>query len=455
MSVSPTSDTSRASDRHAARLEPSAANYGLLTDLYQLTMSACYCGEAIADRPASFELFARRFPQGFGYAIAMGLEQALQYLEALHFSPAQVEALRKTGLFDRAPADFWERLANFRFGGTVYAVSEGTAFFPNEPIVRIDAPLWQAQLVETYLLNTLNYQTLVATRAARMRDAAGDRAKLLEFGTRRACSPQAALWAARAALAAGFDATSNVLAALELDRQPSGTMAHALVLAFNAIEKNEQSAFSAFYQYFPGAPLLVDTFDTIAAVRELAQRQAAGDLDIGGVRIDSGDLAALSRQVRGLLPDAPIFISGDLDEWEIARTIAAGGVVDGYGIGTRLVAGSAFGGVYKLVELDGIPVAKRSPGKVMYPGCKQVFRAAAGDRLGLTSEAAGAGERGLLECVMRDGERLAAVEDLGAIAERTAASVAALPAAARLLDCDRPPQPAISDGLQALADALP
>ena len=277
----PVSPTSPASGRTASPLEPSAANYSLLTDLYQLTMSACYCGENIADRPASFELFARRFPEGYGYAIAMGLEQALQYLTALRFSSEQVAALKQTGLFDRAPAEFWTRLAEFEFGGTVYALPEGTAFFPNEPIARIDAPLWQAQLVETYLLNAINYQTLIATRAARMRDAAGDRAKLLEFGTRRASSPQAALWAARAALAAGFDATSNVLAALELDRQPSGTMAHALVLAFNAIEQDEQSAFSAFYQYFPGAPLLVDTFDTIAAVRELAENA----IDAGAMRI--------------------------------------------------------------------------------------------------------------------------------------------------------------------------
>ena len=436
------------------RLEPQPANYSLLTDLYQLTMSACYCGEGIADRPASFELFARSFPRQFGYAIAMGLEQALQYLEAVQFSDDQILALRQTGLFDRAPASFWEQLANFRFRGSVYAMPEGTAFLPNEPIVRIEAPLWQAQIVETYLLNTINYQTLIATRAARMRDVAGDRATLLEFGTRRASSPQAALWAARAALAAGFDATSNVLAALELGRQPSGTMAHALVLAFSAINQNESSAFSAFHQYFPGAPLLVDTFDTIAAVRNLAQQREAGLLNTRGIRIDSGDIVALSQQVRKILPDVPIFASGDFDEWEIERTIAAGATLDGYGIGTRLVAGSAFGGVYKLVDLDGVPVAKRSPGKLTYPGRKQVFRGATGDRLGLADEAAATGERAVLECVLRDGQRISAVESLEAIAQRTATSVAALPAAARSLHCDAPPLPQISEALQALRQTL-
>jgi nicotinate phosphoribosyltransferase len=436
------------------RLEPQPENYSLLTDLYQLTMSACYCGEGIADRPASFELFARSFPHQFGYAIAMGLEQALQYLEAVQFSEDQITALRQTGLFDRAPADFWDLLANFRFRGSVYAMPEGTAFLPNEPIVRIEAPLWQAQIVETYLLNTVNYQTLIATRAARMRDVAGDRATLLEFGTRRAASPQAALWAARAALAAGFNATSNVFAALELGHQPSGTMAHALVLAFSAIDQNESSAFSAFHQYFPGAPLLVDTFDTIAAVRKLAEQREAGQLDTRGIRIDSGDLVALSRQVREILPDVPIFASGDLDEWEIGRTIAAGAKIDGYGIGTRLVAGSAFGGVYKLVDLDGVPVAKRSPGKATYPGQKQVFRGAMGDRLGLANEAAVAGERSLLECVMVDGQRTSAVEPLETIAQRTAFSVAEMPAAARSINCDAPPSPAISEALESLRQTL-
>ena len=210
-------------------------DYSLLTDLYQLTMTACYAGEGLASKRASFELFARRLPENFGYLIAMGLAQALEYLEQLSFNESQIQALQDTGIFNQAPAAFWQLLASGGFTGDVWAVAEGTAVFANEPILRIEAPLWQAQLVETYLLNTINYQTLIATKAARMRDVAGAEADLLEFGTRRAFSPQGAVWAARAALAAGFDGTSNVLAALKLGEKPRGTMAHALEMAINAV----------------------------------------------------------------------------------------------------------------------------------------------------------------------------------------------------------------------------
>jgi nicotinate phosphoribosyltransferase len=207
------------------------AEYSLLTDLYQLTMAACYSGEGLEMRPASFELFTRRLPEKFGYLIAMGLSQALDYLEKLQFSSQQIESLQKTGIFEHIPEKFWSLLESGGFSGDVWAVPEGTAIFANEPLLRIEAPLWQAQLVETYLLNTLNYQSLIATRAARLRDVAGSEAILLEFGTRRAFSPQGAIWAARAALAGGLDATSNVLAALKLAQKPTGTMAHALVMA--------------------------------------------------------------------------------------------------------------------------------------------------------------------------------------------------------------------------------
>src|SRR6476646_2476208 len=170
-------------------------DYSLLTDLYQLTMAACYTGEGLEQKTASFELFMRRLPEGFGYVIAMGLAQALEYLEKFRFTPAQIDALQSTGIFANAPQKFWSLLAEARFTGDVWAVPEGTAIFANQPLLRIEAPLWQAQIVETYLLNTINYQSLVATRAARIRDVAGQQAMLLEFGTRRAFSPQASLWA--------------------------------------------------------------------------------------------------------------------------------------------------------------------------------------------------------------------------------------------------------------------
>ena len=403
-------------------------DYSLLTDLYQLTMSACYVGEGIADKPASFELFVRRLPENFGYLIAMGLEQALGYLENLSFTEQQIAALQKTGIFDNAPAKFWDLLASGRFTGDVYAVPEGTAIFANEPILRIEAPLWQAQLVETYLLNTINYQTLIATRAARIRDIAGKTAKLLEFGTRRAFSPQASLWAARAALAAGFDGTSNVLAALRLGQKPQGTMAHSLVMAFKGLSGSEDEAFKAFHTYFPTATLLIDTYDTVAAAERLSQQEA---IEVRGVRLDSGDLVTLSQKVRSLLPNINIFASGDLDEWEIERLQKAGASIDGYGVGTKLVTGTPVNGVYKLVEIDGIPTMKKSSSKVTYPGRKQIFRTISDgliqqDRLGLATEDMTETETPLLQLVMKQGTRINSPETLDTIRQRTSNSVATL-----------------------------
>jgi nicotinate phosphoribosyltransferase len=430
-------------------------DYSLLTDLYQLTMAACYTGEGLEQRTASFELFVRRLPADFGYLIAMGLPQALDYLEKFRFSSNQLAALQATGIFQQAPDKFWSLLAEARFTGDVWAVPEGTAVFANEPLLRVEAPLWQAQLVETYLLNTLSYQTLVATRAARMRDVAGPQATLLEFGTRRAFSPQASLWAARAALAAGLDATSNVLAALQLGQKPSGTMAHALVMAITATQGNQMSAFTAFHRYFPGAALLIDTYDTIAAAKQLAESVHSGKMNLTGVRIDSGDLVSLSQQVRSLLPNVEIFASGDLDEWEIARLQADGACIDGYGLGTRLVTGTPVNGIYKLVEIDNIPVMKESTQKMTYPGRKQIFRSFAGtevktDRLGLVTESQMAGEQPLLELVMKQGKKVQLPENLIQIRERTATSVASLPDQSRKLDNPVPVGVEISSALQEL-----
>ena len=438
-------------------LTVSPADYSLLTDLYQLTMAACYVGEGLDDRPASFELFARRLPDGFGYAIAMGLTQAIDYLEKLRFDPAQIQALQATGIFAGAPERFWTLLATARFTGDVWAVPEGTAVFANEPLLRIEAPLWQAQLVETYLLNTINYQTLIATRSARLRDVAGPEAKLLEFGTRRAFGPQAAVWAARAALAAGFDGTSNVLAALKLGRKPVGTMAHALVMALGSLEGSENEAFAAFHRYFPGAPLLIDTYDTVAAARMLADRVNSGELQLEGVRLDSGDLAALSREVRSILPGVPIIASGDLDEWKIAKLKSDGACIDGYGLGTKLVSGSPINGVYKLVEIDGIPVMKEASGKVTYPGKKQIFRTVKngqfiGDCLGLSAENVHNCDSyiPLIKLVVKEGKRVEEPDSLDDIAKRTAASVASLPPETRQLNNPISPPVEISTGLQSL-----
>lgn len=448
-----------ASEDRAMSLSPDEC--GLLTDLYQLTMTACYVGEGIEDKPASFELFIRKLPEHFGYLIAMGLTQALDYLENLKFNSSQLEQLKYLGIFSNVNHRFWSVLAEGKFSGNVWAVPEGTAVFANEPILRIEAPLWQAQIVETYLLNTINYQTLIATKAARMRDAAGPDAKLLEFGTRRAFGPQASLWAARAALGAGFDGTSNVLAALKLGRKPRGTMAHALVMAIAAIDGNEDAAFEAFQHYFPGTPLLIDTYDTVKAAQRLAEQVKAGQIQVQGVRLDSGDIVELSKQIRSLLPEVEILASGDIDEVEIARLKGAEAPINGYGIGTKLVSGTPVNGVYKLVEIDGIPAMKESSSKVTYPGRKQIYRLMEGgkmksDRLCLIdeSESINLSSIGLLQLVMKDGKLVNQPEPLAAIAERTAASVASLPPECRRFDNPILPTIEISEKLANLSQKV-
>ena len=438
-----------------ASLTVSPQDYSLLTDLYELTMGACYVGEGIADQTASFELFVRRLPPSYGYLIAMGLAQALDYLEQLEFSSEQIQQLQQTGIFRHAPNEFWSLLEGKVFTGDVWAVAEGTAIFANEPFLRVEAPLWQAQLAETYLLNTINYQTLVATKAARMRDIAGERAKLLEFGTRRAFSPQASLWAARAALAVGFNATSNVAAALALGEKPSGTMAHSLVMSIGTLKGGEDEAFTAFSRYFPQAPLLIDTYDPIAAAKRLAQAMEAGERQVTGVRLDSGDLAQLSQKVRSLLPEVAIFASGDLDEWEIERLLGNGAVIDGYGIGTKLVTGKPINGVYKLVEINGVPTRKQSTSKETYPGSKQVFRRwengkIDSDRLGLSTESPFQGEQPLLQLMMKEGKSLQPMESLAKLRDRARQSVLSLPDSVRQLHHPETITIALSSGLKKL-----
>jgi nicotinate phosphoribosyltransferase len=284
------------------------------------------------------------------------------------------------------------------------------------------------------LLNTINYQTLVATRAARLRDLVGPEKRLLEFGTRRAFSPQASTWAARAALAAGFDATSNVLAAAQLGTRPAGTMAHALVMALSATEGSEAQAFRAFNQYFPHSTFLIDTYNPIAAAHTLAKLHLSDQVQIQGVRLDSGDLVTLSEQMKTILPGVNVVASGDLDETSIQALQAADAQIDAYGIGTKLVTGQPVNGVYKLVDIDGIPVMKESAGKLTYPGRKQIYRQSqAGifqsDSLGLI-DIPSAGQP-LLQPVIQRGQSLQPLESLETIRQRTAANVASLPAPLR------------------------
>ena len=363
-------------------------NLTLLTDFYELTMMRGYLKAGMADRIAVFDLFYRRNPSGNGYAIAAGLEQAVEYIRDLHFSDEDLSYLSQTGYFDRA---FLDALAAFRFTGDIYAVPEGTAVFPQEPLVKVKAPLFQAQLLETALLTIINHQSLIATKAARVCQAAQGEA-VLEFGLRRAQGADAGVYGARAAFIGGCAATSNVLAGRMFDIPVRGTHAHSWVMSFD----NELDAFRAYAKAFPQACiLLVDTYDTVKsgvpnAITVFAEMRAAGiPLSNYGIRLDSGDLAYLSKRSRNMLDeagfgDAIISASSDLDENLIAQLKIQGAKITLWGVGTNLITSQdwpAFGGVYKLaaeMDDDGVFIPKiklsENPEKVTNPGDKIIYR---------------------------------------------------------------------------------
>ena len=419
----------------------------LLTDLYQLTMLQTYHAARMQEM-AVFDLFVRRLPAERGFLLAAGLEQALDYLENLRFTAAELDWLTDCGRFNPS---FVAWLETFRFAGDVDALPEGTVFFANEPILRVIAPLPQAQLVESRLINLLHYQTLIASKAARCVLAAPGKL-LVDFGMRRAHGAEAALLAARANYLSGFAGTATVLAGMQFGIPVFGTMAHSLIQAFD----REEDAFAQFAATQPGhVTLLIDTYDTEAAARklvELAPRLQERGIAIRGVRLDSGDLAEHARLVRrildeGGLPQVTILGSGDLDEQRIAKLLAVGAPFDGFGIGTRLDASTdapTLDMVYKLQEYAGKPRRKRSEGKATWPGRKQIYRRSAddgrfvGDCLSL-EDAPQPGEP-LLQPVMREGQRLAPPEPLSAIRERVQQQLAALPPALRANQAD-PPYP--------------
>lgn len=436
------------------------ANSVLLTDLYQLTMLQTYHAERMQET-AVFELFTRRLPPERGFLLAAGLEQALDYLEDLSFTAEELEWLAGCGRFSPS---FVATLAELRFTGTVHALPEGTVFFANEPILRVIAPLPEAQLVESRLINLIHYQTLIAAKAARCVLAAPGKL-LVDFGMRRAHGAEAALFAARAAYLAGFAGTATVLAGMRFDIPLFGTMAHSLIQA----HEREEDAFEHFAAAQPGnVVLLLDTYDTEAAARkliDLAPRLQARGISIKGVRIDSGDLAEHARQVRrildeGGLPRVTLLGSGDLDEHRLRDLLADGAPFDGFGIGTRLDASTdapTLDLVYKLQEYAGKPRRKRSEGKATWPGRKQVYRQTAaagifaGDCLGL--EAHPQPGTPLLQPVMRDGRRLAPPEPLAVIRERVRAQLAALPPALRANRAEPYPV-SVAPELRELAEQL-
>ncbi len=354
----------------------------LLVDLYQLNMMESYV-ESGETGPAVFEFFFRRLPERRGFLLAAGLEQALDYLEALSFSADDLAWLKSTGRFTPRFLDY---LKGFRFTGEVDAVAEGTAVFADEPILRVTAPLPEAQFVETRLINLLHFQTLIASKAARVVLAAPGKV-VVDFGLRRAHGGEAGLLAARASYIAGFAGTATVLAERMFGIPSYGTMAHSFVEAHD----DEAAAFADFARARPdNLTLLIDTYDTEAAARKvvaLAPKLAAEGITIRAVRIDSGDLAALSRRVRAILDQGglggvTIFASGGLDEDSIAALIAAGAPIDGYGVGTSLTTSSdvpALDCAYKLQEYEGTPRRKQSEGKQTWPGRKQVWRRYAED----------------------------------------------------------------------------
>lgn len=409
----------------------------LFTDLYELTMAASYLREGMRG-PATFSLFVRQLPRERSFLVAAGLEDVLSFLRDFRFSDDALSYLDSLDLFDPVFLEFLRRL---RFTGLVRAVPEGTVIFQNEPLLEITAPIIEAQLVETAVLNLVHLQTLLASKAVRCVLAARGR-PVVEFGLRRTHGIDAGMKAARCAFIAGASMSSNVLAGLHYGIPPSGTMAHSYVSAF----PREIDAFRAFPRSFPArTTLLLDTYDTLTAARKavvVAKEMETRGQRLAGVRLDSGDLFALSKQVRRVLDDAglayvKIFVSGGLDERSIEQYLAAGAPIDAFGVGTRMDVSADqpyLDMAYKLVEYDGRPVLKSSAGKGTWAAQKQVYRrlrsgeAFAGDVIALREEPAPPGTvEILLRSVMERGRLLAPHPALPVIRDYCAAQVASLP----------------------------
>jgi len=422
------------------RVSSGADSSPLLTDLYQLNMIEAYLAEG-ETKTAVFELFVRRLPLRRGFLMAAGLEQALGFLETLRFSKDEIDWLRGTKKFSARTLDY---LANLRFTGDVHALPEGTIFFANDPIVRVTAPLPEAQLLEARLINILHFQSLIASKAARMVLAAPGKL-LVDFGVRRAHGAEAGLMAARASYIAGFSGTATVLAAKLFDIPMFGTMAHSYIEAHDS----EAVAFERFAYARPeGLVFLIDTYDTEAAARKvvaLAPKLKAAGITIRGVRLDSGDMIALSKSVRHILDEAgladvTIFASGGLDEDQLMAMAKANAPIDGFGVGTSLTTSSdapALDCAYKIQEYAGLPRRKYAAGKATLPGRKQVWRRygpdgrMAGDTLSVESDDQ-PGEK-LIRPVMHAGTRVSASPSLGEIRAHAARELERLPVPLREL----------------------
>jgi nicotinate phosphoribosyltransferase len=408
----------------------------LLTDLYELNMAASYLRRDMTG-PATFSLFVRNLPERWGFLVACGLQGCLEFLESLRFTEEDLEYLRESQEF---PEETIDSFRDLRFTGEVWAIPEGRLLFPDEPLLEVTAPLPEAQLVETYLLNQVTYQTAIASKAARCRIAAPDKA-MVDFAFRRVHGVEASIAVARATAIVGFTSTSNVEAARILGLRATGTMAHSYIEAF----ETEAEAFRAYAKDYPErVVLLVDTYDTLKGVEkaiQVARELQAKGRALSAIRLDSGDLGALARTARTMLDEAgleeiQIFASGGLDEYVIASL--ADSPIDAFGVGTKVgvAADSPYlDSVYKLVEYDGHRVAKLSIKKATLPGPKQVWRSTGvkGDVIGLREEAGPEGAEPLLERVMSGGQRLMA-DEIPEARNRFAAELEALPRELRSIE---------------------
>ncbi len=413
-------------------LNPSATP--LLTDLYELTMLQGYLAGGMHDT-AVFEFFIRKLPERRGFLLACGLETLLDFVEQMRFSRPELEYLASTGRFSSSLIDY---LGHFRFSGDIEAMPEGTVFFENEPVVRVTAPLPEAQLLETRLINILHFEIMIASKAARCTLAAGPDRVLVDFGLRRAHAAEAGLLGARASFIAGFAGSSNVLAGERYGIPIFGTMAHSFIEAHD----DELQAFLQFARANPAnTTLLVDTYDTIRGAEKAvkaAEVLRKEGIRVQAVRLDSGDLLALSKDVRGILDrggleDARIFASGNIDEDSIRFLLSRGAPIDGFGVGTRMNTSADapyLDSAYKMAEYAGKPRFKTSTGKVSLPGRKQVFRVIENgsmmrDRIVLEGEETTG--RPLLKKAMEGGRRLSGREDLRAVAKRAREDMSLLP----------------------------
>lgn len=434
-------------------------NICLATDLYQLTMAAGYyeCGK---DQKSTFELFVRTLPEKRTYLIVAGLEQAIHYLKNLSFTKEYLSYIKDLPVFKKVSRGFFSYLRDFRFSGDVYAVPEGTVIFEDEPILRVTAPLIEAQIIETYLLSVINYQTLIASKASRIVHAARGR-DVIDFGTRRSHGPQAGLLAARACFIGGCIGTSNVLASLELDIPSVGTVAHSWVMAYD----DEYKSYEDFYKIFPdNTILLIDTYDTIKGAH-LATKIGK---KLKGVRLDSGNITLLSKKTRKILDDAglnhvKITASGDLNEYKISQMLDKGACVDSFGVGTEMVTSKdvpALGGVYKLVEqeMEGslLPKMKFSKDKVTWPSKKQVYRfynnrgMLKKDTIGLSDEIFDTA--GLLLPILKKGKLIYTIPTVRQIQKAAGKNISQLPDKFKNLDCKTAYPVTISRRLRQVRD---